>query len=187
MSTQLSSYLISILNGTSLFGRLISGVLADKVGALNMLCACGLGTGILNLCWQRIATNTSIIVLSALYGFFSEAITSLMSVALAHVLDSPRDIGTYMGTGMATISFAALAGPPINGTLVTNYGGFDQAQIFSGVVILVGAFAVMLPRQAPGKRTSWQGLISLVEQESGFRIENGVARYIWGLILDLKF
>ena len=151
MSTQLASYLISILNAMSLFGRLIPGILADRAGPLNMLCGAALCTGILILCWQKATTNASIIVFSALYGFFSGAIVSLMSVSLAHVPRDSRDIGTYMGMGMAVISFAALAGPPINGALITRYGGFEQVSIFSGVVVLAGGFAVLLAKQASGK------------------------------------
>lgn len=35
--------------------------------------------------------------------------------------------------------FAALAGPPIAGALVHTYGGYTQAIVFTGVVIMVGA------------------------------------------------
>src|SRR5450432_3280970 len=51
MSTQLASYLIAILNGASLFGRLIPGILADKFGPLNLMFVFALCTGILILCW----------------------------------------------------------------------------------------------------------------------------------------
>ncbi|KFY42847.1 hypothetical protein V495_04309 [Pseudogymnoascus sp. VKM F-4514 (FW-929)] len=151
MDVQLASYLIAILNGMSLFGRIIPGILADKLGALNMLCGAGICTGILTLCWQLIDSSASIIVFAVLYGFFSGAIVSLMTVSLAHTPTDPRNIGTYMGMGMAVIAFAALAGPPINGALVSKYGGFTEASIFSGVMITVGASSVTLVKLASGK------------------------------------
>jgi MFS family permease len=151
MDTQLANYLIAILNGMSLFGRVIPGILADKFGTLNLLLCFGLCTGILVICWQRITTNASIIAFSAFYGFSSGAIVSLMTASLAHVPKDPRNIGTYMGMGMATVSFAALSGPPINGALVTHYGSFDQAAIFSGVVVIVGSFAILLAKHASTK------------------------------------
>ena len=66
-----------------------------------------------------------------------------MSVSLAHVPKDPRDIGTYMGMGMAVVSLAALAGPPISGAFVTGSGGFDHVAIFSGAVVLAGGFIVL--------------------------------------------
>jgi MFS family permease len=147
MDTQLASYLISILNGTSFLGRLILGILADKASLLNMLCGAALCSGILILCWQTITTSAAIIVFSALYGFFSGAIVSLMSVSLAHVPKDPRDIGTYMGMGMAVVLLAALAGPPISGAFVTSSGGYDHVAIFSCVVVLAGGFIVLAVKQ----------------------------------------
>ncbi len=125
VSTELASYLISILNGASFFGRIIPGILADKVGRLNMFFAAALRTGILLFCWPKITSNVGIIVFSALYGFFSGGVISLASVCIAFVPKDPRNIGTYLGQGMAVVSIAALIGPPVNGALVTRYGGFE--------------------------------------------------------------
>lgn len=152
MSIELANYTASILNGASLFGRIIPGILADKLGPLNMLFCAGISTGILIECWPQTTTNATIIVFALLYGFCSGAIISLMSVCLARVPKDPRNIGTYMGMGMFVISFAALIGPPINGALVSgHHGTFNQASIFSGVFVLVGGFCVLLAKQASGK------------------------------------
>ena len=147
MSTRLALYLTAILNATSFFGRVIPGIMADKVGRLNMFVAAALSTGILCVCWQRITTNAGLIVFAALYGFCSGSVVSLMSVCFAQVPRNPQNIGTYMGMAMFLISFAALIGPPINGALVTHYGTFDEAATFSGVLILVGAFVVLLSKR----------------------------------------
>ena len=151
MSQLLASYLAAILNGASLFGRVIPGILADKFGRLNGLCAAAVASGILALCWQRVTTNAALIVFSALYGFCSGAIVSLMSAAMAQVPDNPRDIGTYLGMGMFCVSFASLIGPPINGALISHYHGFVQVTIFSGVVILAGASVIPFVKIANGK------------------------------------
>ena len=151
MSSQLASYLVAILNASSFFGRVIPGILADKIGPLNMLMASGLCTGILVLAWQAINTNASIIVFSVLYGFFSGAIVSLMSFAISKVPKNPQNIGTYMGMGMAVCSIAALIGPPINGALVTHYHVFKQAMDLSGVFIVVGALGIILAKLARGE------------------------------------
>jgi len=146
MSSQLSSYLIAILNGASFLGRVIPGILADKLGPLNMLCLAGLSTGILIFAWQACHTNAGIIIFSVFYGFCSGAIVSLMTFSLASVPKNPQNIGTYMGMGMAVCSFGALIGPPVNGALVTRYHGFNQSMDMSGVFVVVGALGILVAK-----------------------------------------
>lgn len=151
MNQLLASYLIAIINAASFFGRVIPGILADKFGRLNGLCAAALASGILALCWQRVTSNADIIVFAGLYGFCSGAIVSLMSAAMAQVPSNPRDIGTYLGMGMFCVSFAALVGPPINGALISRYHSFTQVSIYSGVMLLVGGSCILLVKYANGK------------------------------------
>lgn len=154
MSAELASYLISILNGASFLGRIVPGVLADRLGRLNMLFAAALSTSILLFVWPSITTNAGIIVFAAIYGFCSGAIISLFAVCLATVPKDPRNIGTYLGMGKGIISLAALIGPPINGALLSHYGGFHQVSIFSGVVVFAGSGIVVLAKHVSGKGVS---------------------------------
>lgn len=143
MSQQLAYYTLAILNASSLFGRLIPGYLADHLGRLNMYCAAGIITGIMAICWQEASGNAGIIVFAAIYGFFSGSIVSLQTTCIATVPRNPQDIGTYLGMGMFISSFATLAGPPLNGLLVSNYGTFDQAATMSGIIVLAGGFLII--------------------------------------------
>jgi MFS family permease len=156
MSIRLSSYLLSILNGASLPGRVIPGILADKFGRLNMLFVSGISTGILLLCWPGITTNAPIIVFAALYGYCSGSIISLIPATVAISVPSARDIGTYLGMCMTVLSLSGLTGSPINGALLTHYG-FISAMIFSGVMVLIGAFLVLI-----AKAFTRQGLRGIV-------------------------
>ena len=151
MSTQLASYLVAILNGSSFFGRVLGGVLADKFGRLNLLTGAGVCTGVLIFCWNKMTTNATMILFAVLYGFFSGAIVSLMSAALAQVPKDARNIGTYMGMGMAIVSIATLIGPPINGALVTRFGAFEQSSTMSGTFAVVGGLSVILTKYVSGK------------------------------------
>ena len=151
MSTQLASYLVAILNGSSFFGRVLGGLLADKFGRLNLLMGAGVCTGVLIFCWNKMTTNATMILFAVLYGFFSGAIVSLMSAALAQVPKDARNIGTYMGMGMAIVSIATLIGPPINGALVTRFGAFEQSSTMSGTFAVVGGLSVILTKYVSGK------------------------------------
>ena len=155
MSSTLSLYLISIYNGASLLGRVIPGILADKIGRFNVYFAAASSSAVLGFCWQRVTSNAAVIVFAAIYGFCSGAIVSMMSVCFASVPKDPKNIGTYLGMGLAAASIAALIGTPISGAIVA-HENFDRVSDFSGSVSLAGAFGIMLAKYTTGK-----GLMSI--------------------------
>ncbi|KAF5592352.1 riboflavin transporter MCH5 [Fusarium pseudocircinatum] len=134
----LASYLLAITNAASTFGRIIPGVLADKYGRLNMYSLGGLCTGVVILCMNEAKTTAALVVYALVFGFCSGTIISGVSAAFTLVSKDPRNNGTYMGMGLAMSSLAALIGPPVNGVLVSKYGGFLQVSVFSGVMCLFG-------------------------------------------------
>lgn len=70
-SDNLSFYTISIINGASLFGRILPGIVADRYGKFNCcILATGL-SGIIALCWTSVTTVAGLVVWSAAYGFSS--------------------------------------------------------------------------------------------------------------------
>jgi len=74
-----------------------------------------------------------------------------MSVVVAQVPKDPREIGTYMGMGMACVSIAALVGPPIDGAFQTHYHGFHEVATFSAVMVLVGGVGCFLTKLTTSK------------------------------------
>ena len=139
----LASYLLAILNAASTFGRIIPGIFADRYGRLNVFALAGLATGVINLCMTEVKTTAGLVVYAIALGFSSGTIISGASTALSLCPKDPRDIGTYLGMGIAVSSVAALIGPPINGAFIDTYGGFLQVSIFSGVTLLVGGCCVV--------------------------------------------
>ncbi|KAK0650019.1 riboflavin transporter MCH5 [Cercophora newfieldiana] len=131
-------YLVAIINASSIPGRIIPGILGDKLGSTNSLIGAGLSTGIIILCWPTAVSSGSIYAFSVFFGFTSGAIISAGSVVFTHCAPSPKDIGTYMGMGVAVSGIAILIGPPINGAMVNKFHSFDQASAFSGIMCLLG-------------------------------------------------
>ena len=142
MSLSLASYLLAILNAASVFGRVVPGLVADKIGRFNTLLVHGAGSGVLLLCWPAMNSDAAIIVFAILYGFFSGGIVSLMSPCIAQITPHMDQFGTYLGMSMAIFGIAGLTGTPICGSLIQSYGGFIQVSIFSGVVMLLGTVLV---------------------------------------------
>lgn len=64
-------YLIAILNAASLFGRVIPGYIADRVGPFNIITVSMLGSAIVCFCWTAVTNTAGIVVFALAYGFIS--------------------------------------------------------------------------------------------------------------------
>lgn len=123
MSTSLSFYLLSVLNGASLFGRIIMGILADKYGAFNLTSVVALVGAIIAFCWTTAGSVGGLVVWAIAYGFSSgvsihsssarpenelltfefQAILSLQLPCAAQ-LATPETYGTAMGLAFGLVS-----------------------------------------------------------------------------------
>jgi len=133
----LSFYLLALLNGASLFGRIIPGLLADRYGGLELMTLCTLVAAILAYVAVVIHTLAGLIVFAILYGFVSGAVVSLPSSVVAVLVPKISLVGTWMGMSFCFAGTGILIGSPIAGTIINVAedrfaGGF----IFSGSLVL---------------------------------------------------
>lgn len=141
MDATLAGYLSAILNASSTFGRIIPGILADRLGKLNVYASGAFATGIVVFCMDEAKSNAALIVYAVVFGFLSGTIISGAAAAFAVCCPDIRDVGTYTGIGMAIGAIGLLIGPPLNGVLIERYGGsYFQAALFSGAMCVVGSF-----------------------------------------------
>ncbi|KAF2741252.1 MFS general substrate transporter [Polyplosphaeria fusca] len=147
MSTSLANYLIPVLNSTSIFGRIIPGILADKLGRFNLQMVMSGFSGVLVLAFGLCASsNAAFITYAALYGFASGAFVSLAPAQIAFI-SKVEQIGVRQGVLFSVLSFAGLVGSPIAGAIVkSENGGFNGTSIFAGVMLLAGAAVFVLAR-----------------------------------------
>lgn len=71
LSVSLSFYLISMLNGASLVGRVSTGYLADRYGNFNLAFLMVGLSGIIAMCWTQATSKAGIIVFTLAYGYTS--------------------------------------------------------------------------------------------------------------------
>jgi MFS family permease len=140
MSDNLSSYLLSILNAASIFGRILPGIIGDKLGRFNVMIITTAFSAIIVLAlWLPSSGNAPILAFCVLYGFSSGAFVSMGPSLIAQI--SPiREIGVRSGTFFLCVAVAGLTGNPIGGALQgQDNGGFKYLQIFCGVSMTVGS------------------------------------------------
>ena len=71
LDATLAFYMISIMNSSSLFGRIVPGIVADRVGPFNVMIVIVAVSGVIATCWTKATTIPSIVVFSMAYGFAS--------------------------------------------------------------------------------------------------------------------
>jgi len=147
MSLHLASYLIPILNASSIFGRILPGILADRVGRYNVMIITTAFSAIIVLAlWLPSNANAPIIVFCVLYGFSSGAFVSLGPALIAQI--SPiREMGVRSGTFFLCVAIGGLTGNPIGGALIAkNNGGFLYLQLFCGLTMVAGTVVYFMSR-----------------------------------------
>ncbi|KIJ59717.1 hypothetical protein HYDPIDRAFT_177749 [Hydnomerulius pinastri MD-312] len=145
VSNDFSFYLIAIANGSSAFGRLMAGLLADRLGPLNIMTPFTVVAGILTFAWPFAKTEGSLIAIAVIYGFSCGTYVSLLA-APAMAMGAVSDVGRRVGMFMSFAAFGALAGPPISGAINSATGGFEDVGYFAGGVVLFSVGLLILTR-----------------------------------------
>ena len=153
MNDDVAFYLLPVLNAGSIFGRIVPGLVADKVGSLNTIIPCAGACVVLAFAWLGINNATGMWVFSVLYGFFSGAIVSLPPTIVAKISPDMSLVGTRMGMSFTFAGLGLLIGNPIAGAILNiPEGKFKGAQAFAAATLLGGALAFAALRALFAKR-----------------------------------
>ncbi|PFH63005.1 hypothetical protein XA68_10417 [Ophiocordyceps unilateralis] len=146
-SPALIPYLLPILNAVSIIGRILPGIVADKIGRFNVMIIISFLSAIFCLAvWTPVNNTVGIIVFMVIFGFSSGGYIGLAPTLIAQISDITQ-IGTRVGTAFAIQSFGALTGSPIGGALVSAQGGrYLGLQLFCGFAMLIGCFIFVAAR-----------------------------------------
>ena len=131
ISPEFAFYLTSITNAGSGLGRISSGVLADKLGALTVAAPLTLLCAIMTYIWPFATTKDSLVAIGIIYGFCTGTYGSLLPLPFV-MMGEMHDAGRRTGTGMTVVALGALAGPPISGAIAQATGGFKAVGYYAG-------------------------------------------------------
>ncbi|KAF9643781.1 MFS general substrate transporter [Thelephora ganbajun] len=135
ISPKFSFYLVSIANAGSGLGRISSGILADRLGALTVIAPLTLLCAVMTYIWPFVTTKGPLIAIGIIYGFCSGAYVSLLPIPVVMMGDM-RDAGRRTGISLTCIALGAIAGPPISGAIAQSTGGFKAVGYYAGSCIL---------------------------------------------------
>lgn len=155
-----TGYYLSVLNGASLFGRVIPGILADRFGKLNMLvphlALCVILIFIFPLC-----TNLGgMVTFTVLFGYASGCYVSILPAAVAQ-LGATSNVGTRLGMMFSIMSIGGLLGTPISGAILGDGPDYKwwPTLAYSGACVAAGWLAILASRQFTLKSWSPWGKI----------------------------
>ncbi|KAJ5937449.1 hypothetical protein N7454_004749 [Penicillium verhagenii] len=140
-----SIYLLMVMNGVGLIGRLIPNFMADQfTGPLNLLIPFSFSTALVAYCWAAVKDLEGLWVFAAFYGLSAAGIQSLFPATLSTLTTDLKKIGVRMGMVLSVVAVAALIGSPIAGVLVSSDDGqYLYAQMFMGSAIIAGTLTLI--------------------------------------------
>lgn len=147
--------LLVLLNAASVFGRGLSGWLADRWGRFRVMVLTSAACTLISLLWLFADGSKARIVAFALtFGFSSGSIIGVTPVCVAQICRT-EDYGKRYGTTYFIVSFGTLVGIPLAGAILeTGGGGPDYAGLilFSGAVFGAGLVCFVV---AYGMAVKW--------------------------------
>ncbi|KAK7908873.1 fujikurins efflux protein [Apiospora marii] len=143
-ATSTAFYLLSAVNASSFFGRVVPGHLADRVGHYNLLTIFTFVSGLIGFTWTKAASLAGLIVWGLAYGFSSGAVMSLQN-ACAGKIAPPQHQGLAVGCLMGCLSIAALIGTPISGQIL-DHSGYLALSMWTGATLVAGGAVIGLSR-----------------------------------------
>lgn len=133
------------MNAVGLPGRLICGLMADKLlGPVKIITPVCVIAGLCLYGWTAVNSFGSLLTFCVVYGFFGAAIQSILPAACASLTTDLTRIGTQTGMCFSCISIACLIGPPLAGALIQrDEGRFLYAQVFGGSSLMCGSLLLV--------------------------------------------
>lgn len=152
-------YLVSILNGASVFGRVLPNMpaLTLRLGPLNMIVVSVLSMAIIVLLFNAGPNLAGLVVMVIFYGFFVGAFFTLQPTIFERLTEDKSRYGTRLGMASTVSSFGLLLGAPAAGALMRTYG-FFASWAWSGISLALGAAAMAASR---GSVSKWRLSVSV--------------------------
>jgi MCP family monocarboxylic acid transporter-like MFS transporter 10 len=145
VSPNFSFYLLSILNSSSIFGRIFSGSMMDRYGCINTIGPATLITAVMTIAWPYATSLGGLIPITIIYGFMTGTFVAIFPAAMFD-LGPIEDVGRRTGMAFTIAALGALAGPPTSGAINKATGGYQAVGGYAGGVLVLSVFFMYVTR-----------------------------------------
>ncbi|KAJ7066197.1 major facilitator superfamily domain-containing protein [Mycena amicta] len=155
MSNTFAFYVLVMMNGSGLVGRLSSPFLAELFGTALVITASTAAGTIVTFSMLVLRTVTSVVVLAILVGYFSGVFAALIPALIAELTEDAEEVGMRLGLSFTVEGFVTLVGSPICGALLTSRFIWWRPTLFSGImgflgtILFLGATVMVRRRKSP--------------------------------------
>jgi MCP family monocarboxylic acid transporter-like MFS transporter 10 len=115
-------------------GRISSGILGDKFGAITVAGPLTLLCAVTAFVWPLVTTKGALIAVGITYGFCYGAYVTLLAAPVMTMGDM-HDSGRRSGTFWTCMAFGAVVGTPISGAIAQATDGFKAVGCYAGIVL----------------------------------------------------
>ncbi|KAF3045693.1 hypothetical protein E8E12_011267 [Didymella heteroderae] len=145
-SPSISEYFLPMMNGCSILGAVLGGLLGDQIGRLNLLWPVVMFTGCICIfVWLLINSLAVTVLFTCLYGFGTGTFTALLPSVVGQITPD-ENLGARVGAFYSVVAVASLVGTPIGSALITedtSRQGYWWLIIFSGTAIIIGSLFML--------------------------------------------
>ncbi len=140
--------LVPILNGASVVGRLLSGLVAAVFGPTEVIAAAAAVGSLLLFCWIAVENVAGVVVWSVFWGIISGVLVTLPGAIIPLFCPSLAVIGTRSGMYWSWVGLGMLIGSPIGGAIYdvrTTTTDYWHLQVFAGFFMMGAAAFTIYP------------------------------------------
>eukprot|EP01090_Pellita_catalonica_P022495 TRINITY_DN8772_c0_g1_i1.p2 TRINITY_DN8772_c0_g1~~TRINITY_DN8772_c0_g1_i1.p2 ORF type:complete len:211 (-),score=22.60 TRINITY_DN8772_c0_g1_i1:18-650(-) len=150
LSSYEASSALSLAGLSSAVGRVVAGLLGDRIGHLMVFKLSFVGIGVMTCLWVLAQSLESILVFAILFGFFSGSMVSIMPVAVAERYGAAR-LSTVLGMLCVFLAPGYVCGPYLVGLAFDYFGNYIVAAEISGGIALAAALILITIPSQPSK------------------------------------
>lgn len=149
-SPRYSVYLLVITNAATVPGRLLSAVIATKLGPsrlgpMSTMLGATICSGILLFGWLGVTSLAGYDVWVVIFGIFIGPLTVLAPTVIPQLCPDESVVGTRLGMAWAASALGILTGAPLASTIIDpKTGKFWPLQVLVGTSMMIGA-ACLIP------------------------------------------
>ncbi|KAI1810609.1 MFS general substrate transporter [Poronia punctata] len=142
-----ASILVIIINGVGLPFRILTPIVADRIGNLNVIVPVTVLWVIVAFSWLAVRDIPAYYAFTVVYGIVSASFQCLFPSTVSRISPRLDTIGTRLGMAFGINAVASLTGPPIGGAIQrADNGSFQAPQIWAAVATLVSCLVLIAVR-----------------------------------------